>query len=527
MKPAGRPDALLVDFGGVLYTTRRRPAWREVIADEIERLLGRAGCDAPDREVILRDLEVARIAEAAWKTAASRTVAPTELAGVTFWGEFVASDWSATARASLTAAAPVLSRLLVDSVAECIPREGARELLEEAARRQIPVAVVSNARAGAAFRAHLAQDGFEEHIALQVYSDEVGIRKPNPEMLALAARGLGVRPERCWYGGDHYDRDVICARRAGIGLAVLIHDKKTTSPAYPAQAEADIELRSPRELAGLLVAQDGQPSMSATPNGVRARRRPPRTARRSRPAALLMDHGGVVVTSRPNEAGRRAFARAVVRYLERTGWRGFDADSVAADIEHAHDLHGERKASNGPSIPEVSHLEFWRDLVAGNWSDHPRAAVAARASRLMFDHITTRSERTRRPGILELMAACRAARVPIGIVSNTLCGAVIRDLSTKLGTAEFIGVEIYSDEFGFRKPDPTTIEAAARALGVDPSDCWYVGDKPHRDLRCARAAGVGCAVLVRRSTDIGTHLDADLVVDAPGELLAHLEAARS
>jgi D-glycero-D-manno-heptose 1,7-bisphosphate phosphatase len=45
-----------------------------------------------------------------------------------------------------------------------------------------------------------------------------------------------------------------------------------------------------------------------------------------------------------------------------------------------------------------------------------------------------------------------------------------------------------SDACSCRKPLPGLLLQAAQALGVDPSDCWMIGDQP-RDLEAGRAAG--------------------------------------
>jgi HAD superfamily hydrolase (TIGR01549 family) len=517
-----RPSALLLDFGGVCYTSIRRHGWRAEVADAVEACLRKAGSEQPTRDEIERDLEVARVAEHGWKTAASRTAAPAELTGLEYWGDFVASDWPAPARAALVASSLALSRLLVEAMADYELRPGTRELLEEAARQGIPVAIVSNTRSGTAFRDLLARDLLTELISLHVYSDEVGIRKPNPEMLRLAARGLGLAPSDCWYGGDHYDRDVMCARRAGIGVAVLVHDTKTLSPPYAAQVEPDLEVASPLELAKIL-ADGATPRAASAPiessRDVRARGA-------GRPAALLLDHGGVIADSRSNKEGRAAFAQSLLDYLIRTGWKEFELADVEAALEAAQRRHGENKDALDASfsVPEVSHLEYFRDLVAADWPEHPRAALAAESTSLMIDYVASRSIRTRRPGVLELLSRCSEAHIPVGIVSNTLCGKVVRDLSREFGTAPYLGVEIYSDELGFRKPDPATLRAAATALGVELADCWYVGDKPNRDVLCARRAGVGKAVLMERAGEAGEPT-ADLVVRSAAELLAALEAA--
>ena len=38
---------------------------------------------------------------------------------------------------------------------------------------------------------------------------------------------------------------------------------------------------------------------------------------------------------------------------------------------------------------------------------------------------------------------------------------------------------------------------ATDELGVDPGDCWFVGDSRRRDIVCARRADVAMAILMR------------------------------
>ncbi len=63
--------------------------------------------------------------------------------------------------------------------------------------------------------------GFEPLLGVQVYSDEVGMRKPHPGIFQVAAAGLGVDLAGCWYVGDMPDRDVLGGRRAGVGRVML------------------------------------------------------------------------------------------------------------------------------------------------------------------------------------------------------------------------------------------------------------------------------------------------------------------
>lgn len=105
------------------------------------------------------------------------------------------------------------------------------------------------------------------------------------------------------------------------------------------------------------------------------------------------------------------------------------------------------------------------------------------------------------PGIQEALARLRAARIPIGIVSNQSgvgrgmitidqVEAVNRRIEELLGPFQ---AWVYcphgpDDDCECRKPKPKMIYDAARMMGVDPACCVVVGDKKS-DVEAARNAG--------------------------------------
>jgi phosphoglycolate phosphatase-like HAD superfamily hydrolase len=99
----------------------------------------------------------------------------------------------------------------------------------------------------------MAEHGLDKRVVLQVYSDEVAVRKPNPEMIRIAARALDTDPGACWYVGDNYDRDVLCGRRAGVGAAILMEARGTYDRPYIVQAEPDAVVADPDGLRELLL----------------------------------------------------------------------------------------------------------------------------------------------------------------------------------------------------------------------------------------------------------------------------------
>ncbi|HEY3558452.1 MAG TPA: HAD family phosphatase [Kribbella sp.] len=227
-----RPAALLLDFGGVLVATSKRAGWSAELAAELYDAFGNVRLTGLTADEIRSDIEAGATADGHWKNAMSRPAAPRELTHREFWADFVAADWPAAQRAWVSAHATALCKRMGELRQDREHREGIPELLEAAQSAGIPVAVVSNALSGAVHRDYLDRTGLVKQLAVQVYSDEVGVRKPNPEMILIAARALGVPVGHCWYVGDHFDRDVVCGRRAGAGATILMEAPGTYRRPY-------------------------------------------------------------------------------------------------------------------------------------------------------------------------------------------------------------------------------------------------------------------------------------------------------
>jgi putative hydrolase of the HAD superfamily len=85
--------------------------------------------------------------------------------------------------------------------------------------------------------------------------------------------------------------------------------------------------------------------------------------------------------------------------------------------------------------------------------------------------------------------------VRLGIISNAdgLIGQRLAEMEI-LQVGEGIGVAVEcvidSGAVGVMKPDPRIFRLALDAMGITPSDAWYVGDMPGIDVVGARAAGL-------------------------------------
>ncbi|MFF5338410.1 HAD family hydrolase [Streptomyces sp. NPDC013181] len=215
------------------------------------------------------------------------------------------------------------------------------------------------------------------------------------------------------------------------------------------------------------------------------------------PRALLLDHGGVLMRSVKHPERMAGFA---ARVHALTGPApGLDRAAVLAGITAGRAAY--RAWKNGlartPEPREIRHRELWEDFIAADWPPAARALVGAEATWLCRELVLAESDRTVAPGMLDTLRLARRHGVRTGIVSNTLVGALNRDLARRFGTDPLLDVQVYSDETGRRKPDPEMIRLAARALSVAPSDCWYVGDHYDRDVVCGKRAGAGATILMR------------------------------
>ncbi|MGQ0508918.1 MAG: HAD family hydrolase [Myxococcaceae bacterium] len=122
------------------------------------------------------------------------------------------------------------------------------------------------------------------------------------------------------------------------------------------------------------------------------------------------------------------------------------------------------------------------------------------------------------PGITELLRALRSRGLPLGVLSNK------PDSPTRKLVAGLFG-ETFQETRGERsgtprKPDPTSAIEVAKALGVDPRECAFVGDTAI-DMRTAVNAGmVPVGVKWGFRAEELLPIGARFVVGQPSELLA-------
>ncbi len=123
------------------------------------------------------------------------------------------------------------------------------------------------------------------------------------------------------------------------------------------------------------------------------------------------------------------------------------------------------------------------------------------------------------PGVPELLAGLRGDGLLWGVVTNKAARFTDK-LIEPIGLAD-AGCVVSGDTTPHAKPHPAPLFEAARRLGLEPEQCWYVGDDL-RDIEAGRAAGmrtVACAWGYCGAVEPGSW-GADHLLGSPLELLA-------
>ena len=119
-----------------------------------------------------------------------------------------------------------------------VPMDGALELIALLGARGVPIAVASSSPMSFIDQV-LSELGVGDAFAARATGEEVPRGKPAPDVFLLAARRLGVAPERCTVIEDAV-AGMTAARAAGMRCVALVDDPTRPLP-------ADVAVRSLRE----------------------------------------------------------------------------------------------------------------------------------------------------------------------------------------------------------------------------------------------------------------------------------------
>ena len=118
------------------------------------------------------------------------------------------------------------------------------------------------------------------------------------------------------------------------------------------------------------------------------------------------------------------------------------------------------------------------------------------------------------PHVRHAVEGMQRAGYRIGVICNTgmAGGSVLRQVLARHGLLDRFEVTVFSNEFGWAKPDARIFEHTLAALGQPPaSEALHVGDIEELDVEGARRAGVHAA-LYAPSSDGQVETRADFIV---------------
>lgn len=206
-------------------------------------------------------------------------------------------------------------------------------------------------------------------------------------------------------------------------------------------------------------------------------------------SAVFLDAGDTLLAADPpiDHVYRDAFARHGVEAT---------ADDVHGAVHatwrevHAARARGEERWK-GPG----GEAGFWRRFVAAVFARVGGGEMPETLLAHLVAHFREELHWALYPEVPEVLAALRARRVKLVVVSNW--DSSLPSLLARLGVLDSFDAVIVSAAVGVSKPDRGIFDEAVRRAGVAPGAALHVGDSLTDDYHGARAAGLH-ALLVDR-----------------------------
>jgi len=257
-------QGVVFDFGSTLSITRA--SWPKIIAD------GSAAIDAGLREA---GLDLPADFPALWAAMLRFSIQQAERDGIERSADSVLS--TVLASQGFEDISPDLVRRAADrhfAVEDGLraPATGAMALLSELKAAGYRVGILSNTIGGHWVQRWTDTHGFRPYVDTVVVSDEIGIRKPRPEIFLTTLERIGITdPTRAVMVGDTLAHDIVGAQRVGMRtvLVALAEDQGfvvqsaageraiLSRPAVDAIVRADAEITDLAALAPILERWQG------------------------------------------------------------------------------------------------------------------------------------------------------------------------------------------------------------------------------------------------------------------------------
>ena len=161
-----------------------------------------------------------------------------------------------------------------------------------------------------------------------------------------------------------------------------------------------------------------------------------------------------------------------------------------------------RVTGNGGYVNRIEWCEQLCDM--WGWNDAPPAETLANHYDTCFgDHNVIFSESEK------LLAKLKSRGYIVGIITNGPSYLQHHKLDNS-SLADYCDIMIVSGDIGIHKPDPEIFRYTADKLGLETSECVYVGDHPVNDIQGALESGMKAIRM-----NYGWFKDTDLRADVP------------
>ena len=236
-------QAIFLDVGNTLRLVVKDEAFQAQARQQFATLVG---AQEP-LEALYQRLEARWKAYRKWSFENLAEASEKEL-----WTRWLLPDYPADTIAPLSGR---LTRLWRDRDGRRVPRPDVKQLVTELSKRGYVLGIIANTITETEIPDWLEAEGLHRYFQAVVLSSKIRYRKPGSEIFLEAARRVGVDPGRCAYVGDNPSRDVLGARRAGFGMAIILLEPATLAKEpLTGENEPDLFIHELNELSTIFPA---------------------------------------------------------------------------------------------------------------------------------------------------------------------------------------------------------------------------------------------------------------------------------
>lgn len=233
--------------------------------------------------------------------------------------------------------------------------------------------------------------------------------------------------------------------------------------------------------------------------------------------AVVFDMGGTLEDLYYDDTSRRQATVGLRGLLAELGLDpGLDVSELQTTVLAGMNAYQEWREAKERELPPE---RVWTEYVFPNHGlSKERLTAAAEDITFFYEtHYQTRGLRPEAPAALQ---ALHKKGFRLAIISNMISRELVQRQLVEYGIARYFNPVLTSSNFGWRKPNASIFEEAARLMQLPVGSCAYVGDTLSRDVLGARRARYGLVVQIK--SFLTERCDRGLVSVAPDAVIHHL-----